>query len=134
MASCFTFWHTESLIRLINIKLLTHLKNELCTNLKDNYRFSSHTIIFENNVEKLAILTITQKKHKKWPQERLYLPIERIPLTCLTSLNSPTTFFSASTLCSSFMGAVLPPTTSATCATKPLSTCTQLLCHPKLNI
>lgn len=51
-----------------------------------------------------------------------YLPMERIPLTCFTSLNSPTTFFTASFLCSSFIGATLPPTTSATCATKPLST------------
>lgn len=51
--------------------------------------------------------------------------MDRIPLTCLTVLNSPTTDFSASSCCSSFMGAVLPPTTEATCATKPLSTCTQ---------
>lgn len=51
-----------------------------------------------------------------------YLPIERIPLTCLTWLNSPMTFFSACFLCSSFIGADLPPTTSATWATNPLST------------
>lgn len=50
--------------------------------------------------------------------------MERIPLTCFTSLNSPTTVFSASNLCTSFIGAVLPPTTSATWATNPLSTCT----------
>lgn len=48
--------------------------------------------------------------------------MERIPLTCLTWLNSPTTVFSASLLCSSFMGADLPFVTSATWATKPLST------------
>lgn len=48
--------------------------------------------------------------------------MERMPLTCLTSLNSPTTVFSASVLCSLFMGADLPFATSATWATKPLST------------
>lgn len=52
-------------------------------------------------------------------QRRHYLPIERTPLTCLTSLNSPTTVFSASFLCFSFIGADLPPITSATWATNP---------------
>lgn len=55
-----------------------------------------------------------------------YLPIERMPLTCLTVLNSPTTVFTATSRCSSFNGANLPLKTSATCATKPLSTCGSL--------
>lgn len=57
-----------------------------------------------------------------WYHERPNLPMERIPRTCLTSLNSPTTVFSASLFCSSFMGADLPLITSATWATNPLST------------
>ncbi|KAF5939227.1 hypothetical protein HYC85_023486 [Camellia sinensis] len=48
------------------------------------------------------------------------LPVERIHFTCLTSLNSPAAVFSASTVGSSFMGTVLPSTTSSTWATKPL--------------
>lgn len=66
----------------------------------------------------------TRKKYQKSAKilYRMYLPMDRIPLTCLTLLNSPTIVFSASLSCSSFIGAVLPPTTAATCATKPLST------------
>ena len=89
----------------------------------------------ENNAEKTSNLTISRKNQENGLEKDFYLPIERIPLTCLTSLNSPTTVFSASTLCSSFMGAFLPPTTSATWATKPLSTYIQLITlSPKSNI
>jgi hypothetical protein len=66
-----------------------------------------------------------QRQNSSKSSHMKYLPIERIPLTCLTVLNSPTIDFSACCSCSSFIGAFLPPTTAATCATKPLSTCNQ---------
>ena len=65
----------------------------------------------------------------EWFPKKTNLPIDRIPLTCLTSLNSPTTVFTASSRCSSFIGADLPPTTSATWATNPLSTCTKIFTY-----
>lgn len=59
---------------------------------------------------------------RKLLQGNANLPIERIPFVCFTSENSPMTVFSPSLRCSAFKGASLPLTTSATCATKPLST------------